>query len=926
MGRSANIERVMALEIKKKYSYDSERAKAVDIHPLEPWVISALFSGHVEIHDYSKKTMVRRFEVSKYPVRCVKFIPRKQWIICGADDFQLRVYNYNTSELVHKWEGHIDYIRDISIHPTLPYILSSSDDGLIKMWDWDNGFRCVKEFEGHGHYVMKVDFNPKDPNQFASASLDKTVKMWGLTSNRPHYSLDKKLKGHTKGINSVSFYYGADKPYLISGADDKVAKIWDYQTKSVIHTLTGHTKNITYVAFHPSLPLIITAAEDGEIRIYNAITFKHEQTLVPNMGRVWCGAVSVGSTGAVFGFDRGILYIKLGKENPAASMDHTGKILFSKQNDVFTANARNVGEVEDGETLNIQVKDFTTVEVFPKRIEHSPNGRLCVICSDNEYTIFMAIAGRNKTFGTAEKFGWGLGKGLYVTKQGPIIHIYQNFEEKDRLKLNYPVNNIFGGTLIAVASTNFICFYDWETASVVRKVDIKSKNVYWSDSGKQFIISTEESFYVLKYNRSVVEKYLENNGSFPDTGIEGSIELVQGEIPDKIRTGKWSDDCFFYTTSDNRIRYWVNGNTETIANLEKSAYLLGYVPRNNRIFLIDKSSSIISYRLDVSVTRFQSHVIDGNIELAMDMLNDIPEINHPKLALFLENKGYLREAMGLSPDIDQKFDIAIRLKDMDLAIELAEEDESPNKWRQISEVALKLWKFDIAETALWKGSDISGLYLLYTSTANAEGLEKLAQESIKLARYNIAFDCLFVLGQVNAALDILIKSERYTEAAYFAQSYVPSRVNELISIWKSSIARGNVKAAELIADPERFPNLFPDQELLLEVESKMRPIDPTPLELLDSTEYPTLNVDRRKQDLINQYNQIENTENIEEPNEPVMETTDIAEEAVDSAIDPKEQEQVGIEDIEDNEEEKEGNEDDEVLEEDNEVLEESGDI
>lgn len=32
-------------------------------------------------------------------------------------------------------------------------------------------------FEGHTHYVMQVVFNPKDPNTFATASLDRTVKV-----------------------------------------------------------------------------------------------------------------------------------------------------------------------------------------------------------------------------------------------------------------------------------------------------------------------------------------------------------------------------------------------------------------------------------------------------------------------------------------------------------------------------------------------------------------------------------------------------------------------------------------------------------------------------------------------------------------------------------------------------------------------------
>ena len=32
-------------------------------------------------------------------------------------------------------------------------------------------------FEGHTHYVMQIVINPKDNNTFASASLDRTVKV-----------------------------------------------------------------------------------------------------------------------------------------------------------------------------------------------------------------------------------------------------------------------------------------------------------------------------------------------------------------------------------------------------------------------------------------------------------------------------------------------------------------------------------------------------------------------------------------------------------------------------------------------------------------------------------------------------------------------------------------------------------------------------
>ena len=51
------------------------------------------------------------------------------------------------------------------------------------------------------------------------------VQVWQLGSKTPNFTLE----GHEKGVNCIDYYCGGDKPYLISGADDRLVKIWDYQ-------------------------------------------------------------------------------------------------------------------------------------------------------------------------------------------------------------------------------------------------------------------------------------------------------------------------------------------------------------------------------------------------------------------------------------------------------------------------------------------------------------------------------------------------------------------------------------------------------------------------------------------------------------------------------------------------------------------------
>ena len=43
------------------------------------------------------------------------------------------------------------------------------------------------------------------------------------------------------------------------------ATVVDYQTKTVVQTLEGHTHNVSTVMFHPSLPIIMTGSEDGTV-------------------------------------------------------------------------------------------------------------------------------------------------------------------------------------------------------------------------------------------------------------------------------------------------------------------------------------------------------------------------------------------------------------------------------------------------------------------------------------------------------------------------------------------------------------------------------------------------------------------------------------------------------------------------------------
>lgn len=47
------------------------------------------------------------------------------------------------------------------------------------------------------------------------------------------------------------------------------------------------------------------------------------------------------------------------------------------------------------------------------------------------------------------------------------------------------------------------------------------------------------------------------------------VHQVLGEVSEVVRTGVWVGDCFIYTSSLNRLNYYVGGEIITIAHLDR---------------------------------------------------------------------------------------------------------------------------------------------------------------------------------------------------------------------------------------------------------------------------------------------------------------------------------------------------------------------
>jgi coatomer subunit beta' len=265
------------------------------------------------------------------------------------------------------------------------------------------------------------------------------------------------------------------------------------------------------------------------VRIWNANTYRFEQSLNYGLERAWCVAYQKGKQGIAVGFDDGSVVIKLGREEPAVSMDGSGKVIWARHNEVVSAVIKGGESTKDNEPINLSTKDLGTAEVYPQSLIHSPNGRFAAICGDGEYIIYTALAWRNKAFGQALDFVWASkdnSNDFAIRESATSIKVFKNFQEQTGgLDVPFAADGLSGGVLLGVKGQGGISFYNWATGALVRRIEVEPKQVYWSESGELVALACEDTTYVLRFSRESYNEAVQS-GQVEDDGVEAAFEVV----------------------------------------------------------------------------------------------------------------------------------------------------------------------------------------------------------------------------------------------------------------------------------------------------------------------------------------------------------------------------------------------------------------
>ena len=180
-------------------------------------------------------------------------------------------------------KGHTDWIRSLTFSPDGTTLASASFDKTVKLWDIRTG-ECLKTLQAHGR-VNSVSISP-DGKTLASGSDDKTVKLWEIRTGE----CLKTFQEHTDAVQSVEI--SPDGRIVASSSNDETIKLWNIRSGECLKTLRGHKNTVRSVAISPDNTTLASGSSDKTIKLWDIRTGECLKTLHGHTNRIRSVAIS----------------------------------------------------------------------------------------------------------------------------------------------------------------------------------------------------------------------------------------------------------------------------------------------------------------------------------------------------------------------------------------------------------------------------------------------------------------------------------------------------------------------------------------------------------------------------------------------------------------------------------------------------------
>ncbi|KAI9497530.1 coatomer protein alpha subunit [Zychaea mexicana] len=726
------------MQMLTKFESKSNRCKGLAFHPKRPWILASLHNGSIQLWDYRMGTLLERFDEHDGPVRGIAFHPTQPLFVSGGDDYKIKVWNYKTRRCLFTLNGHLDYVRTVFFHPEHPWIISASDDQTIRIWNWQSR-SCIAILTGHNHYVMCAQFHPKN-DLVVSASMDQTVRVWDISGLRkknqaptamtfedpfsrqnPQSDLFGStdvmvkyvLEGHDHGVNWASFH--PTLPLIVSAGDDRQVKLWRMsETKAwEVDSCRGHFSNVSSAIFHPRHELILSNGEDKSIRVWDMTKRTAIATFRRDHDRFWALTSHPELNLFAAGHDNGLIVFKLERERPAHQV-HQTQLYYIKDK---ILHVHDLASSADQEILS--VRKLGSQYVNPRTLSYNPAERAVLVTSSQDggiYELFPLpknLSGSLKEPADESKRGTGHAALFIARNRFAVLDtLNQQIQIRDltntvtkSFKTPGPVAEIFyaGANSLLMSTPTSVILFDIQQRRTVAELPVGSvKYVVWS----------QDMSMVALLNKHTI--------TLADKNLKQACQIHETI---RIKSGTWDDSGVLIYCTLNHIKYALpQGDNGIIRTLDQPVYLTRI--KGKTLFILDRDGNSRSMTIDPTEYRFKLALVKKQYEEVLHIIRNSNLVGQAIIA-YLQKKGYPEIALHFVRDNQTRFELALECGNLDIALETAQALDKAECWTKLGSEALRQGNYKVVEMAYQRTKSYDSLSFLYLTSGNETNLRQM---------------------------------------------------------------------------------------------------------------------------------------------------------------------------------------------------------
>nr|POF07032.1 putative e3 ubiquitin ligase complex scf subunit sconb [Quercus suber] len=270
----------------------------LSLHFSGRYVASGSMDKTIRVWDSeSKQTFLLRGHTDW--VNSVKVDAASRTLFSASDDLSVRLWDLDTRECIRVFDGHVGQVQQV-----VPMPVGFELDGDIAD-DQDDDASSVGSAAFNHHREASTpslpfwpndDTRPAPPRYMFTGALDSTLRLWDVHFANERYMQPQRqgsatasssgtglvmlptdpltnshmpraqacvrtFFGHVEGIWALA----ADHLRLVSGAEDRMIKVWDPRTGKCERTFTGHQAPVTCAWLSDSR--VASGSEDCEVRM-----------------------------------------------------------------------------------------------------------------------------------------------------------------------------------------------------------------------------------------------------------------------------------------------------------------------------------------------------------------------------------------------------------------------------------------------------------------------------------------------------------------------------------------------------------------------------------------------------------------------------------------------------------------------------------